>query len=246
VGVEMQTNHSVVRVTGTVADLKMSTTSENFVSGSGDRVVGTAAAVGLGAAGLAGAATGAAMSSGDSADKVTAFTCTVGGQKVVGRFGEVTFANGEQIEVVGTVFSGELSALAVVRTSDRSIWMHPHCSRGTKAYRRFCLRWIPALSVLTPTVFVSLMTLISGGRGFGFLFFAVMISAGAIAVATLLLLFARKFRHFAKLSDQIFAVLEFDQPEAVDLPRRLAQASNALSREERKRYHPWSRWVYKY
>jgi hypothetical protein len=242
----MQTNNAVVRVAGTVADLKTSTTSENFVVGSGDRAVGAAAAVGLGAAGLAGAATGAAMSSGDAADKVTAFTCKVGTQRVAGRFGEVTFAEGEQIEVVGTVSSGELSALAVVRPSDRTIWMHPHCSRGTKAYRHFCMRWIPALSFLTPTVFVLLMTLISGGRGSDFLFFAVMITAGAIAVAALLFLLARKFRPFAKLSDQIFAALEFDQPESVDLPKRLSQTSSALSQEERKRYHPWSRWVYKY
>ena len=98
-----------------VTDLKTSSSSENFVFGSGDRVIGGAAAAGLAAAGLAGAATGAAMSSGDAADKVTAFECRVGTQRVKGRFGEVTFADGDQIEVVGTVFKEELSALAVTR-----------------------------------------------------------------------------------------------------------------------------------
>jgi hypothetical protein len=242
----MQTNRSVVRIVGTVADLRTSSTTENFVFGSGDRAVGGAAAVGLAAAGLAGAATGAAMSSGDAADKVTAFECTVGTQRVRGRFGEVTFADGDQIEVVGTVFNEELSALAVIRPSDRSIWMHPHCSRGTRAYARFCLRWIPALSFLTPTVFVLTMTLISGRRELDFLFFAAMLVSGAIAVAVLLLLLARHFLRFAKLSDQIFSGLQFDQPESVDLPKRLSVASSGLTPEDRQRYHPWKRWVYKY
>ena len=78
----MQINRPLVRVVGTVTDLKTSNSSENFVFGSGDRVIGGAAAAGLAAAGLAGAATGAAMSSGDAADKVTAFECRVGTQRV--------------------------------------------------------------------------------------------------------------------------------------------------------------------
>ena len=242
----MQTNHSVVRVVGAVADLKTSSTSENFVFGSGERVVGGAAAAGLAAAGLAGAATGAAMSSSDAADKVTAFECKVGTQSVKGRFGEVTFGDGDQIEVVGSVFNGELSALAVIRPSDRTIWMHPHCSRGTSAYRRFCFRWIPALSFLTPVVFVLTMTLISGRRELDFWFFAETIISGAIMVAILLVSLARKFLRFARLSNQIFTGLRFDQPESVDLPKRLSVASSQLSPEDRQRYHPWKRWVYKY
>jgi hypothetical protein len=245
VGAEMQTNHSIVRIVGTVANLKTGNASENFVFGSGDRAVGGAAAVGLAAAGLAGAATGATMSGGDAADKVTAFECSVGTQSVQGRFGEVTFAEGDHVEVVGTMFKSELSALAVTRPSDRTIWMHPHCSRGTKAYQRFCLRWIPALSFLTPTVFVVTMTLISGGPE-DFWFFAATIMSGAIMVAVLLLLLARAFLRFAKLSDQIFAGLQFDQPQSVDLPNRLSAASKELSPLDRQRYHPWKRWVYKY
>jgi hypothetical protein len=242
----MQTGQSLLRFFGTVADLKTSATSENFVVGQGDRAAGSVAAVGLGAAGLAGAATGAAVSSGDAADKVTAFTCKVGSRSVTGRFGEVTFTDGDQVEVVGTEFDGTFSALAVARPSDRTIWMHPHCSRGTEAYRRFCLRWIPALSFLIPVVFVLVMTMISGTREMDFWFFATTIASGTVAVAVLLFLLARKFLHFAKLSDQIFAGLQFGDPKSVDLPRRLSAMSSALTPEDRQRYHPWKRWVYKY
>ncbi len=242
----MQTNHSVVRIVGTVADLQTSITSENFVFGSGDRSAGGIAAVGLATAGLAGAATGAAMSSGDAADKVTAFECKVGSQRVTGRFGEVTFAEGDQIEVVGALFNSELGALAVTRPSDRTIWMHPHCSRGTKAYRRFCWRWIPALSVGAPAVMVIVATLVSSRSAMPVALLAVIVLGSALMLGAVLTVVARRFLAFAKLSDQIFVGLQFDDPESVDLPKRLSAANKELTPEDRKRYHPWSRWVYKY
>ena len=242
----MKSRFSLARITGVIADLQTSATSEDFVFGAGDRATGSVAAVGLAAAGLAGAATGAAMSSGDAADKVTAFVCNVGAQRVTGRFGEVTFANGDEVEVVGSIHLERLSALAVRRPSDRTIWMHPHCSRGTRAYLKYCWRWIPAISFLTPALFFSAMTLISGGEDLGPWFFLTMILAGATMVAVLLLLLARKFFAFAKLSDQIFSGLGFESPESVDLPKRLSLASRDLSPEDRKQFHPWKRWVYKY
>lgn len=242
----MKVDLSLARVTGKVTGLQTSASSEDFVVGQGDRATGNLAAVGLAAAGLAGAATGAAISSGDAADKVTAFVCNVGEQRVTGRFGEVTFADGDEVEVVGPIHSRILSALAVRRPSDRTIWMHPHCSRGTRAYLQFCWRWIPALSLLTPALFFSAMTLISGGEELGPWFFVTMILAGAVMVAILLLLLARRFFAFARISDQIFNGLEFESPESVDLPKRLSLASRELSPEDRKQFHPWKRWVYRY
>jgi hypothetical protein len=242
----MQTNASVVRISGTVTDLHTSTTSENFVFGSGDRVTGGLAAAGLAAAGLAGAATGAAISSGDAADKVTAFVCKVDAQTVTGRFGEVTFADGDEVEVVGSFHVDGMSALAVMRPSDRTIWMHPHCGRGTEAYWRYCLRWIPGLSIATPAVMFTVATYFSGGEWPPWWFQAVSVAAGAVMLGIIQALVARRFHSFAKLSDQIFTGLQFDQPESVDLHKRLSIASTDLSPEDRQRYHPWKRWVYKY
>jgi hypothetical protein len=242
----MQTNHTLVRIAGTVADLKTSAISENFVFGSQDRAAGSAAAVGLAAGGLAGAATGAAISSGDAADKVTAFECTVNGQIVRGRFGEVTFADGDQIEAVGTAFGGELNALAVARPADRTIWMHPHCSRGTAAYRRLCMRWIPTTSIAAPALMFTVATFFSDTEFPPWWFQLASIGAGGLFIGVVFSLVAYRFLSFAKLSDQIFASLQFDDPASVDLPKRLSGASRDLSPEDRQRYHPWKRWVYKY
>jgi hypothetical protein len=77
-------------------------------------------------------------------------------------------------------------------------------------------------------------------------FQVVSIAAAAAMLGIIMSLVARRFFSFAKLSDQIFAGLQFDDPESVDLPKRLSAISSELSPEERKLYHPWSRWVYKY
>jgi hypothetical protein len=239
-------SNSVVRIVGTVTALQTSTTSEDFVSGSGDKVAGGAAAVGLASVGLAGAATGAAISSSDAADKVTSFACKVDGQNVKGRFGEVTFAEGDEVEVVGSMFFGNFSALAVARPSDRTIWMHPHCSRGTKAYWKYCLRWIPTLAIATPAVMFTAATLVSDAEVPPIWFQLASVGAAALMFGAVGAIVARRFFSFAKLSDQIFAGLQFDDPKAVDLPKRLSQAKGSLSPQERMNYHPWKRWVYKY
>ncbi len=242
----MQANRSVVRIIGTVTNLQTSAASEDFVFGVRDRAAGNVAAIGLAAGGLAGAATGAAISSGDAADKVTTFACDVGTQRVTGRFGEVTFVEGDEVEVVGSVYADTFSALAITRPSDRTIWMHPHCSRGTKAYLRFCLRWIPALAVATPAVMFTAATFFSSGESPPWWFEVISIGAAALMLGVIQSLVAHRFYSFAKLSDQIFSGFQFDQPEYVDLPKRLSIASKSLSPEDRQRYHPWKRWVYKY
>lgn len=236
----------LIRITGLVTGLQTSQSSENFVFESGHRAAGSAAAVGLAMGGLAGAATGAAMSSGDAADKVTVFLCQVGDQRVTGRFGEVGFTNDDVVEVVGSVQSHQLHALAVTRPADRTIWMHPHCSRGTKAYKQFCWRWIPALSFLTPTVMFAAANFFSSTESPPWWFEVISISAAAVMLGLILFLLAKRFYSFAVLSSEIFASLQFDKPESVDLPKRLSTATKTMPPEDKQRYHPWHRWVYKY
>lgn len=237
---------SILKVIGVVSLLKTSTAEENFVSQTDDRVIGSAAAVGLAAIGLAGAATGAAISSGDASDKVTIFTCVVGEYSVSGRFGEVTFVEGDHIEVVGFFNSNNISALAITRPADKTIWMFPHCGRGTKAYRNYCWRWIPTISVVLPMVFMTAMTVISGSQGLDVWFFASIGITGMLACAMLLLLLARKFYAFAKLSDQIFTTLGFKHAESIDLPQILSNRQKEQPDIKKTMFHPWKRWVYLY
>ena len=136
------------KISGVVANLIITQDEQNFVQTRADQAASGTAAVGLAVGGLAGAATGALLSSSDAADTVDFFTCTVDGQPVWGRFGIVSFKEGECVEVVGENTRQGFEAYAITRPSDRTIWMYPHCSRGTKAHVRFSIASILLLSIV--------------------------------------------------------------------------------------------------
>ena len=189
--------------------------------------------MGLAVGGLAGAATGALLSSSDAADTVDFFTCTVDGQPVWGRFGMVSFKDGENVEVVGENTRQGFDAYAGTRPTDRTIWMYPHCSRGTKAYFWYSFKVVVFLSIFLPMLIFGVMGIISDkpfpelgawlgliattGSGFSFVFAWV----------------AWRFNKFARISDDIFAALDFETPTEVALPKRLRLSADELSN------NPW-------
>lgn len=233
-------------VRGVVSNLRVRQSEEDFVSNTADKTAGAAVAVGLVAEGLAGAATSAAFSSADMAERVDFFACQVAEHVVRGRFGKVSFSDGDFIEVVCQPAAHALDAFAVRRPSDRTIWMHPHCGRGSTACRRFAIKSILLLSFGFPLILCGLLDLFVSDQPMGVAVWLAMSAVGAVLVATVLLFVASRFLGFARLSNDIFAALDFDKPPEVDLPRHLSDASKMFSNTERFNYHPYARWVYKY
>ena len=214
-----------------------------------DRAMGGAAAVGLAAAGLAGAATGAALSASDTTERVESFTCQVDGRSVAGRFGKVSFVDGDGVEVLASASpGGGLWAYAVTRPSDRTIWMHPHCGRGSASYRNYCIGAIVQVSLVVPAVLVGAFAAYAWVEGVVLptaLFLAMFAAVAAILSAGLTFV-ATRFVRFARLSDAIFTGLGFDRPREVDLHRRLREANPPTEAKDRTSYHPFARWVYRY
>ena len=234
------------KISGVIANLHVTQDEQNFVQTRADQAAGGAAAVGLAVGGLAGAATGALLSSSDAADTVDFFTCTVDGQPVWGRFGIVSFKDGDSVEVVGENTRQGFEAYAITRPSDRTIWMYPHCSRGTKAHVRFSVVGIFLISIFGALCMQLVYGLILDGpsEGWGGLLVAFLTSAiGTALVASFV---ATRFVKFAHLSDDIFVALGFEKPAEVDLPKRLGVARKSFGHEDHLRYSPHVRWVYKY
>jgi hypothetical protein len=236
-------------IRGLVTELQVRQDEEDFVFSGGDKVMGGVTAAGLALGGLAGAATGAALSTSDAAERVDFFVCMVGGRAVKGRFGKVSFADGDAVEVVGSVSKEVLDAFAVVRPGDRTVWMHPHCGRGSATYKAYCTRAISLASLFVPAVFVvPLMTYgqIRIGNPIPIWFWLLNFLLLALLVAAVLAFVASRFNKFARLSDDIFAALSFDNPCDVDLPKTLRKASKSFTSLEGMNFHPYARWVYKY
>lgn len=237
-------------VRGVVSELQVWRSDEDFVFSDVEKKAGGAGALALAADGMAGAATGSLLSSSDTAEKVFLFVCKVGDQIVKGRFGEVTFANGNEVEVAGERRGNHMNAVAMLRPADRTIWMHPHCGRGATAYWRFVKRMTAIASMGAATAFTLTAFLLAGdgdGRtSFPLWFWPVNWAGLAFILAMVALFVARKFASFANLSSTIFSALGFKDPANVDLPKNQKLALKAATNEVLLTYHPHARWVYKY
>ena len=239
-------NNQFQIIRGIVSDLRVTKDGKNFVFTGTDKAAGGAAAIGLAVGGLAGAATGAAMSSGDTADAVDFFICKVGEKNVKGQFGTVNFANGDNVEAVGAYSGDQFEAYALTRPADRTIWMYPHSGKGTQAYVRSSLMWIFIICwLISPLTMFGIIFFSSGNLSPLWVFMILWLLFGLIGSAIFGFV-AWRFMKFARISDAIFAALDFDDPPNVDLSKRLRAASRDFSNEERWNYHPHSRWVYKY
>jgi hypothetical protein len=104
-------------IDGTVSELVVRQDEHDFVFNATDKTSGAVAATGLAIGGLAGAATGAVLSSSETAEQVDYFLCKVGEHSVRGRFGKVTFVDGDIVQIAVQRENNNLQAYAVVRCS---------------------------------------------------------------------------------------------------------------------------------
>jgi hypothetical protein len=221
-------NESLMVISGMVSGLAVHADEEAFVSDTGQRVAGIGAATGLALEGLGGVAVGAGQAASSARDAVQLFTCKLGEQVVQGRFSKVTFKDGEALDmVIAKPRNGLPLVLATRRSSDRVLWMAPHCSRGTLAHRNFS--WQLAFHVffwllLGATLFSFGMEYINAQPGqFSLSFVLFMLAIGsslaAIAAPYYAIRFYRQWLPFAHQAESIFAALGYPDPSRVDLPR---------------------------
>ena len=250
---------TLIKITGIIDNLQRWDGEEDFVMGSGTKAVGGAAAISAAAgvtsaaAGLAGAAASAAINTSDTEDPVEFFTCTVGDKNIFGRFGIVSFRKGDDVIMAVEEHADYWEAYAVCRPKSRHIWMYPHCSRGIRAYWSVNGRRILYISLIGPQLIVFLLSL--------FFFFdhtpnwdifltiwiyiTLGLTAFSIAIWGSGMLYLSKS---AYLASTIFNALGFNNPNNVDLEKRLKTYldNHTISDNERRGYSFYSRWVYRY
>ena len=120
---------------GEVRNLKARHIYENFVFGTSDRNVAAGVSVAEAAAGLAGAVATAQMANYEG-DQIYAFMMEVDGKVIAGRFWDIGFKEGDQVEVVGQQIGEVFEAMAVTDPKQRLIWITPHHEKGTRAFQQ--------------------------------------------------------------------------------------------------------------
>ena len=135
---------------GEVRNLKARQIYENFVFGSSDRNVAAGISVAEAAAGMAGAVTTAQVANYEG-DQIYAFMMEVDGKVVAGRFWDLGFKEGDQVEVVGQQVGEVFEAMAVTDPKQRLMWITPHHEKGTRALQRE-ERWRYGKFLVTATI----------------------------------------------------------------------------------------------
>ena len=236
---------------GSIADLVVSSGEQEFVQTGTDKVVGTGVAAALAMSGLAGAATGAMLAVSGSADAVQFFTCTVNGHRIAGRFSKVWFENEDTVEVAGeSQRDGSFAAYAVRRARDKTLWMHPHCSRGSRAHWVYALKMIPAVTAVIAvwaTIFLAVYEYQSEKKHSldSTMFIFCLYSVLSLVVGLYFpLKIGWKWRPFVDIAEQVFAALGYANPSRVDMEKQNSIYWKKHAKpDEQRRVAPW---VYRY
>jgi|GEM_PF-2047789 len=212
-------------IKGKIENLVVQRGEEIIVGSDLLRGAGTGAAVGLAAAGLAGAATSALLASGGIADSVEFFSSKVNGKSIAGRFSRVTFKEGDDVEVVGEAQpDGTVAALAVRRPADQTLWIFPHCSRGGRAQKKLALRvfgWTFLAFALICSIGVWQSSKGTDDLADSVQFFgAISLVMSLTGAAYFSFRTATQWRPFVRKAESIFASLGYGDPRGVDMEKQ--------------------------
>ncbi|WP_156432449.1 MULTISPECIES: putative type VI secretion system effector [unclassified Burkholderia] len=159
----------------------------------------------------------------EEADKVQ---FEIDGKQVAGWLMWSPFQNGDEVEVVAEPLrDGMYRAFAILRPSDRTIALYPHCSRGRWAFFKNAVKLFMLFFIFIVITLGSLLSAVFFVRGYsdwlGVLELIAMISGGLFVVYGIIAVnIARKFMPFVNMAEGIFEVLGWKGVSQIDLPGR--------------------------
>ncbi|CAK0316426.1 serine-type carboxypeptidase family protein [Burkholderia pseudomallei] len=219
----MDTSRAVI-LRGVLENLRKERAAGDFLLNDSDRSAAGLTAVASALAG-SGGAVGLASLAGvkEEADRVQ---FEIDGKKITGWLMWFPFQDGDEVEVVAEPLrDGTYRTFAVLRPSDRTISLYPHCSRGRWAFfgnaaKIFALFFI--FMVCSMGALISLMYFIKGyDDWWGVAELIFMESAGSFIIYGLIAInISRKFMPFIYMAEGIFEVLGWERVERIDLPKK--------------------------
>lgn len=209
----------LVKLSGTISNYKVTRATANFVFSDSDKSKLGVVAIAAGIAGLSGQAISTA-SSADAEEDADFVEFNLGGKPIRGWVWRSPFKEGDIVDVAAEWHGHYYDAGGIVRLSDRTIALYPHCSRGKMRHIKNATKWW--------FIGVSGLCLISipfGLLTFGTKDFLAFLSEGLIwgflglygffGIATISL--ASKWMVFVRLAEQVFRTLGLPDPSNIDL-----------------------------
>ncbi|MDW5416320.1 putative type VI secretion system effector [Iodobacter sp. CM08] len=226
---DIQKNYVLIK--GAISDLQISHGYEDLVFT--DSIKNTAEAAASAAAALMGQVFNAgtlATASGGSEISMQFFTCKLDEKRVAGRFYNVGFKDGEEIEFVVEQEGDIYAVLAARSASQRLIWMLPQHLRGEEAHLKSDIKWT-IITTIIGAILYAIFLHPSGIKDdllepmWSKVFNWCMPFVLGLVFNVIIRIF---FNRFGKATTPILAALGFESPENIDLP--------AISRAAHKRY----------
>ncbi|MCP1575174.1 hypothetical protein J2S30_003553 [Herbaspirillum rubrisubalbicans] len=221
--IDIPNSNDLQKLTGHIQNFRKSRETANFFFTARDQSnmrLGAILSALIGDSGQAASLSSYASSMEDAADFVQ---FELEGRAISGWLCGSPFKDGDYVEAAVKKQGSSYELFAVYKPEDRNIALYPHCVRGTSAFLHIALRRTFFVNVLFLTA-LCLLFLFGGSQSleqaiefisskeatWGFLLAIVLTTGGCVAMAW-------KWLPFAKLAEQIFRALEFQQPSNVDL-----------------------------
>jgi len=209
----MSANNYVV-IEGVVEDLDLFDVHVQFLKNAKKKQHTTGIAATIQAATAQPGSIHSAQATNDSGDPVKGFRMSLGNQAVAGNFWQTTFRNGDWVQAIGEMQGGVFKAIAVVSPAAGTIWMQPHCERGTLAKKRHLIKYsiVFALAVFIIEAFLLRNVEIP----IWLLFLTSIVAVATILVVTVGMSW-KDFMGFAMELDKVGNALKVKNPEEMDL-----------------------------
>ncbi|UXY16956.1 hypothetical protein N8I74_08090 [Chitiniphilus purpureus] len=209
---------------GKISNLRKTRESASFFFTDSDQTAMGVVAVAAAAVGLGSQAIAVASASTSVEEEADYLEFELDGCDIRGWVWRSPFNEGDEVEVaVERERGGHYIAYAIIRPSDRTIALYPHCSRGRLAHIKNAAKWwfwgVSALLVFS-CIFIGVLSYFSGYSSLGsflshgFEYFALAFYAffGLMTYSMI-----KKWMPFIRLSEKCFAALGWSNPSNVDL-----------------------------
>jgi hypothetical protein len=208
----------LVKLTGTIRNLKVTRDSASFVFTESDQTKLGVVAIAAALAGQGGQAMSVASS--DSEEVADYLEFELDGQQVKGWVWRNPFKEGDAVEVAAERQGSHYEAFGVKRPEDKLIALYPHCSRGRATHVKNAVKWwlIGGGGVI---LFIAVpLGLSIGGVGDLISISSLIAHGGLMAFfAFVTFMMTRQWMPFVRLAEKVFRALDIPNPSSVDLAK---------------------------
>ncbi|MDR2213858.1 MAG: hypothetical protein LBE21_09575 [Pseudomonadales bacterium] len=217
---EVQKAGELVKLSGMISNYRCTRAIANFVFTDSDRTKMGVVAIAAGLAGLSGPAVATAANATSTEEEADYVEFDLDGKPVKGWVWRSPFKEGDQIEVAAEWVNDHYEAGGIMRPSDHTIALYPHCSRGRARHIKNVVKWwFIGVAILLGMVLLIVLSTVGFSRFFptlmtGFHYVALGLYAffGLMSISL-----ARKWMPFVRLAEKVFRTLGLPDPGNIDL-----------------------------